>query len=124
MTATTTADAMLAALGEHRSGPVATVIASRPGFEGDVQARLDIRTKEVRRHLEEAQLPPHVVDAVAAAVRAHAGEDGLGIVADAGGILTSPLTGIEEDDEVIQVESLPRYVPFVRDRFVHRPHVV
>lgn len=124
MTPTTTDDALLAALLERRGAPVATVIAAGPGFEGDTQARLDIRTKEVRRHLEEAGLPERIVDAATAAVQAHAGEDGLGIVADADGIIASVLTGIQEDDEVIQVEALPRYVPFVRDRFVHRPHVV
>lgn len=124
MSSTTTADPLLADLLERRGAPVATVVAAGPGFEGDVQSRLDIRTKDVRRQLEEAGLPASVVDGVAEAVQAHNGEGGLGIVADADGILTSTLVDVDEDDEVVQVEALPRYVPFVRDRFVNRPHVV
>lgn len=124
MSSTTTADPLLADLLERRGAPVATIVAAGPGFEGDVQSRLDIRTKDVRRQLEEAGLPASVVDGVAEAVQAHNGEGGLGIVADADGILTSTLVDVDEDDEVVQVEALPRYVPFVRDRFVNRPHVV
>ena len=124
MTSTTTADPLLAELLERRGAPVATIVLAGPGFEGDVQSRLDIRTKDISRQLEEAELPGSVADQVAQLVQGMVGEDGLGIVADAGGIVTSSLVGVEEEAEVVQVEGLPRYVPFVRDRFVNRPHVV
>ncbi len=124
MTSTTTADPLLAELLERRGAPVATIVLAGPGFEGDVQSRLDIRTKDIRRQLEDAELPAAVVDQVAEQIQGIVGDDGLGIVADADGILTSTLVGVEEDAEVVQVEGLPRYVPFVRDRFVNRPHLV
>jgi hypothetical protein len=121
---TTSADPLLAELLERRGAPVATIVAAGPGFEGDVQSRLDIRSKDARKQLEEAGLPAAVVDAVEAAVRSHVGEDGLGIVADRDGVLLTTLLEVDTDDEVLQVEALPRYVPFLRERFVNRPHVV
>lgn len=124
MSSTTTADPLLAQLLERRGAPVATIVLAGPGFEGDVQARLDIRTKDISRQLEEAEVPAEVIEQVAEAVQAHVGEDGLGMVADRNGVLSTTLVGVEEDAEVVQVEGLPRYVPFVRDRFVNRPHVV
>lgn len=124
MSSTTTADPLLAELLERRGAPVATVVSSGPGFEGDVQARLDIRTKEISRQLEGAGLPERVVEGVASAVQGQVGDEAVGIVADAKGIVTTTLVGIDDDAEVVQVEALPRYVPFVRDRFVNRPHVV
>lgn len=124
MSSTTTADPLLAALLERRGAPVATVVAAGPGFEGDVQSRQEIRAKDVRRQLEAAGLPDHIVDGVAEAVQSQLGDEAIGIVADADGILTSTLVGIDDEAEVVQVEALPRYVPFVRDRFVNRPHVV
>src|SRR3546814_10380728 len=102
--------------------PVATVVSAGPGFEGDVQARLDIRTKDIRRQLEEAGLPELVVEGVARAVQAQAGDDAVGIVADAKGIVTTTLVGIDDDAEVVQVEDLPRHVPFARARVVNCPH--
>ena len=33
------------------------IVAAGPGFEGDTQARLDIRSKDVRNQLEEAGIP-------------------------------------------------------------------
>jgi hypothetical protein len=124
VSSTTTADPLLAELLERRGAPVATVVSAGPRFEGDVQSRLDIRTKDARRALEGAGLPDTIVERVADAIQGHIGDDGLGIVADANGILTSTLVGVEEDDEVLQVEALPRFVPFVRERSVNRPHVV
>lgn len=124
MSSTTTADPLLAELLERRGAPVATVVSSGPGFEGDVQARLDIRTKDIRRQLEEAGLPERVVEGVAGAVQAQVGDEAVGIVADATGIVSTTLVGIDDEAEVVQVEALPRYVPFVRDRFVNRAHVV
>lgn len=124
MSTTTTADPLLAELLERRGAPVATVVATGPGFEGDVQSRLDIRTKDARKKLEDAGLPAAVVDGVSAAIQSHLGEDGLGIVADRDGILSTTLHELEGEDELVQVEALPRYVPFVRERFVNRPHVV
>lgn len=124
MSSTTTADPLLAELLERRGAPVATIVLAGPGFEGDVQARLDIRTKDISRQLEQAELPANVVAQVAETVQGLVGEDGIGIVADRNGVLTSSLATVDEDAEVVQVEGLPRYVPFVRDRFVNRPHVV
>jgi hypothetical protein len=124
VSSTTTADPLLAELLERRGAPVATIVAAGPGFEGDVQSRLDIRAKDVRNQLEEAGLPESVVEDVVREVQAQLGEDAIGIVADANGVLTSTLIDVDEDAEVVQVEALPRYVPFVRDRFVNRPHVV
>lgn len=124
MSPTTSADPLLTELLERRGAPVATIVAAGPGFEGDVQSRLDIRSKEARKQLEDAGLQAAVVDAVEAAVQSHTGEDGLGIVADRDGVLFTTLLEVETDDEVLQVEALPRYVPFVRERFVNRPHVV
>ena len=124
MTSTTTADPLLAELLQRRGAPVATVVLAGPGFEGDVQSRLDIRTKDIARQLEDAGIAASVVDQVVEAVQGQVGDDGLGIVADGRGLLTSTLVGIDEESEVVQVEGLPRYVPFVRDRFVNRPHVV
>lgn len=121
---TTSADPLLAELLERRGAPVATVVAAGPGFEGDVQSRLDIRSKEARKQLEDAGLPSATVDAVEAAIQAHTGDHGLGIVADRDGVLSTTLLQVDGDDEVLQVEALPRYVPFVRERFANRPHVV
>lgn len=124
MPSLTTTDPLLAELLERRGAPVATVVFAAPGFEGDAQARLDIRSKDVRRHLEEAGLPSPVVDRATEAVLGHAGTDGLGIVADRRGTLVSRLADVDESEEVIQVEALPRFVPFLRDRFEDRPLVV
>jgi hypothetical protein len=120
----TTADPLLAELLERRGAPVATVVLAAPRFEGDTQVRSDIRTKEVRKLLEGAGLPAEVVDRAGDAVQAHVGEDALGIVADGGGILVSSLVDLDESEEVLQVEALPRFVPFLRDRFERRAHVV
>jgi len=120
----TTADQLLAELLERRGASVATVVFAAPGFEGDAQARLDIRSKDVRKQLEEAGLPPAVVDRAAEVVLAHTGSEGLGIVADGRGTLVSRLADVDESEEIIQVEALPRFVPFLRDRFEDRPLVV
>ena len=124
MSSTTTADPLLAELLERRGAPVATIVAAGPGFEGDVQSRLEIRSKDVRNQLEEAGLPAGVIDRVVTAVQEHVGEDGLGIVADRDGMLDTTLLEVDGDEALVQVEALPRYVPFVRERFVNRPHVV
>ena len=123
MSPLTTDDPFLAELLERR-GTVATAVFAGPGFEGDAQARLDIRTKDLRKLLEEAGFAPQIVERAAAAVQEHVGEEALGIVADAGGILVSPLADVDEAEEVVQVDTLPRHVPFLRDRFERRPHVV
>jgi hypothetical protein len=117
-------DPLLAELLERRGGPIATAVISAPGFEGDTQARANIRAKELRKALEDADLPDDVVDSAVDVVQAHVGEDALGIVADPGGILISSLGDVDESAEVVQVDSLPRYVPFLRDRFERRPHLV
>jgi len=124
VSSTTTADKLLAELLERRGAPVATVVVAAPGFEGDVQSRLDIRAKDVRRALEDADLPASIVEQVVDEVQGHVGEDGLGIIADASGVVSTPLLGIDEDSSVVQVEALPRWVPFVRERFENRPHLV
>ena len=124
MSPLTPADPLLAELLRRRGAPIATAVFGTPGFEGDTQARLDIRSKDVRKAFEEAGLPAHVVDAATAAVGSHLGGDALGIVADHEGILLSSLVDVDGAEEVLQVETLPRYVPFLRDRFERRPHVV
>ncbi|HEX4901330.1 MAG TPA: Vms1/Ankzf1 family peptidyl-tRNA hydrolase, partial [Acidimicrobiales bacterium] len=60
----------------------------------------------------------------AAAVQDHVGEDALGIVATPAGVVVTSLADVDESEEVLQVEALPRWVPFLRDRFERRPHVV
>lgn len=124
MTSTTTADQLLAELLERRATPVATVVAAAPGLEGDLQSRLDIRAKDVRKRLEDGGLPSEIVERVSDAVREHTGDEALGIVADADGIVISALVDADEDDELVELGTLPRYVPFLRDRFENRPHVV
>lgn len=124
MPSLTSADPLLAELLERRGEPVATVVFAAPGFEGDTQVRLDIRGKDVRRQLEEAGLPSAVIERAAEAVLGHTGTDGLGIVADRRGTLVSRLADVDESEDVIQVEALPRFVPFLRDRFEDRPLVV
>jgi len=120
----TPADPLLAELLRRRGAPIATVVLAAPGFEGDTQARLDIRAKDVRKTLEDAGLPEPVVAAAVEAVTGHAGADALGIVADGEGVLVTSLVDVDESEEVLQVGTLPRYVPFLRDRFERRPHVV
>jgi len=120
----TSADPLLAELLERRGGPVVTAVLSAPGFEGDTAARLGIRGKELRAALEDVELPAEVVDAAVAVVESHVGEDALGIVADADGLLVSSLVDVGESEEIVQAEALPRYVPFLRDRFERRPHLV
>jgi hypothetical protein len=126
VSSTTTADKLLAELLERRGAPVATVVVAAPGFEGDVQSRLDIRAKEVRRHLEDAGLPASVVDRVTDEIQGQVGEDGLGlgVVADAHGIVSTSLLDVDEEMPVLQVAALPRWVPFLRERFENRPHLV
>jgi len=120
----TSADPLLAELLERRGGPVVTAVLSAPGFEGDTAARMGIRGKELRAALEDVELPAEVVDAAVAVVESHVGEDALGIVADADGLLVSSLVDVGESEEIVQAEALPRYVPFLRDRFERRPHLV
>lgn len=124
MSPLTPADPLLAELLERRGGPVVTAVLAAPGFEGDTQARMGIRAKELRAALEDAELPDAVVDAAAAVVESHVGEDALGMVADADGLLVSSLVDVDESEEIVQRETLPRYVPFLRDRFERRPHLV
>ncbi|HEX4903213.1 MAG TPA: hypothetical protein VFV42_10420, partial [Acidimicrobiales bacterium] len=111
MSPLTPADPLLAELLDRRGAPVATAVYAAPGFEGDTQVRLDIRTKDLRRSFEEAGLPAHVVDAAAAAVQDHVGEDALGIVATPAGVVVTSLADVDESEEVLQVEALPRWVP-------------
>lgn len=118
----TTSDRLLAELLERRAAPVATVVVPAPAAGEDAQDRLDLRAKDVRRRLEQAELPAPVVDAVVDALGRDIGDEWLGVVADAAGLVTATL--VDGRDEIIEVGTLPRYVPFLRDRFEHRPHVV
>lgn len=124
MSSLTPADPLLAELLELRGAPIATAVYPAPGFEGDAQARRDIRAKDLRSTLEGAGLPDDVVEAAVDAVQGHVDDDALGIVAHAEGVLVTSLVDVDESEELVQVEALPRYVPFLRDRFERRPHLV
>ena len=118
----TTSDRLLAELLERRSAPVATVVVQAPAAAEDMRDRIELRAREVRRTLEDAELPPALVDRVVAALGDDVGDEWHGIVADAAGLVTATL--VDAREEVVEVGTLPRFVPFLRDRFEHRPHVV
>ncbi|MFP5321704.1 MAG: Vms1/Ankzf1 family peptidyl-tRNA hydrolase [Acidimicrobiia bacterium] len=118
----TTSDRLLAEIVERRSAPVATVVVPAPAADEDMRARLDIRAKDVRRRLRDAELPDAVVDQVVDALGDDVGDEWIGVVADAEGLVTATL--VDGREEIVEVGALPRFVPFVRDRWDHRPHVV
>lgn len=118
----TTSDDLLAELLERRSAPVATVVVPGPDVDEGALDRIDMEVKDIRRRLEQGDLPEAVVDEVVEAVRQHRGQGWLGIVADVERVVTAPL--VDGRAPMVHVGTTPRFVPFLRDRFDHRPHVV
>ena len=106
--------------------PVATVVVAAPNAGESARDQVDIRVKDVTARLEADGAPPALVDAVTSTLRQTL--DGapsgmwVGIVADAAGVTVVPVVDVPA--EVVSVGSLPRFVPFVHDRFEHRPHLV
>jgi len=118
----TTSDRVLADLLERRTAPVATVVVPAPPADEDMRKRLDLRASDVRSRLVEAGLGEEQADRVVAALSDGVGTGWAAVVADASGLVATTL--VDGREEIVDVGALPRFVPFVRDRFDHRPHVV
>jgi len=117
-----TSDRLLAELLERRAAPVATVVVPAPPADEDMRKRLELRADDVRRRLGEAGLAEDLVDRVLGALPDDVGGGWAAVVADATGLVRTTL--VDGREEIVDVGALPRFVPFVRDRFDHRPHVV
>lgn len=106
--------------------PVATVVVTAPNAGEHARDQLDIRVKDIASQLEERGATSAVVDSVISTIRDElSGADSgrwIGVIADASRTVVVPL--VDAAAEVVDVGHLPRFVPFVHDRFEHRPHVV
>lgn len=110
-----------------RKPPVATVVAVAPDASEGSDEQRRLHAKELRSGLESADVPEDLAGRIAAVFERGAESDWkpgewLGVVADADDVTVVPL--VDGRDELSSVGSLPRFVPFVRDAFEHRRHLV
>ena len=110
-----------------RDAPVLTAVVRSPDASEDSDDRRRLRAKDIRAEIEGASLPDGVVDRVVETLSRGAAsgwEPGhwLAVVADASDVTVHPL--VDGREELVSVGTLPRFVPFVRDAFDHRPHLV
>ncbi len=99
--------------------PVATVVVCAPPASEDSDDRRALRGKEIRTELEAAGASAEVIDGVVAAVSRGAASgwqpgDWLGVVASDDDVTVFPM--VDGRSEVVSFGSLPRFVPFLRDR--------
>lgn len=114
-----------------RHAPVVTVVVPAPDADEHTADRRTILVKEVRSALADHELSDELESAVVERVEAGLADatpgTALGVVADAADVLALPLLADEAhvgDSTLVEVGALPRFVPFLRDRFDHRPHVI
>lgn len=105
--------------------PVVTLVLEAPAADEHRVDQRELALKEARAAVED-QAPAELVDraltAAEAALESAEPRTWVGVVADAADVTTVPL--VDSRAPVAEVGALPRFVPFVKDAFEHRPHVV
>lgn len=115
---------------EHLTGrgdPVVTAVVCAPPASEDSDDRRRLRAAELRSQIGASAAPEPLLDRVEGILSRGASTgwepgDWRGVVADPDRVDVVPM--VDGRHDLLSVGSLPRFVPFVRDAFEHRPHLV